>query len=228
MRPTMLRKALIVPALITMLYQPPAQAVIGIGDISFDPTVYAELVSIYSQGVEIWNTAKKQLDSLAEVQRTIKQANQAYQSIVNIDLKRIASDLTTGDLNGSDDQIAALRSEMSQVESTLGGNTRYYQYQSQRIKNLESLELLQKASTNNLERASGNMGEAVVPTSTQITAQSTSTLAALAAAEEQRRVNEDVARNRAQAQEVDSVKQSADIYRVIGDMSRPLSGGAHR
>ena len=216
MRPTMLRRALIGPALIAMLYQPPARAVFGVGDLSFDPTVYAEVVSLYEQGKEIWDTAKKQLDTLAEVQRTIKQANQAYQSIVNIDLKKIAGDLTTSDLKGSKDQIAALRSEMDQTENALGGNVRYYQYQSQRIKNLESLELLQKASTDNLERASGNMGEAVVPTSTQITAQSTSTLAALAAAEEQRRVNEDVSKEQAYRTEKLTIMGTAEIYKAVG------------
>lgn len=216
MRPTMLRRALIGPALIAMLYQPPARAVFGVGDLSFDPTVYAEVVSLYEQGKEIWDTAKKQLDTLAEVQRTIKQANQAYQSIVNIDLKKIAGDLTTSDLKGSKDQIAALRSEMDQTENALGGNVRYYQYQSQRIKNLESLELLQKASADNLERASGNMGEAVVPTSTQITAQSTSTLAALAAAEEQRRVNEDVSKEQAYRTEKLTIMGTAEIYKAVG------------
>lgn len=218
MRPIMLRRALIVPALITMLYQPPAQAIIGIGDISFDPTVYAELISIYEQGKQLFDTAKKQLDNLAEIQRTINEANRAYQSIVNTDLKKIAADLQLRNPQGSDNPYAAMRSELDRAEGTLGSNARYYQYQSQRIKNLESLDLLQKASTSNVERASG--AEVNQNTSAQISAQSTSTLAALAAAEEQRRVQSDVALTRARAEEISGVKKSTDLYRAIGDSNR--------
>ena len=67
-------RALAVAALVVTLYQPPAQALFGVGDLSFDPTVYAELVSLYDQGKEIFDNAKKQLSSLADIQKTINEA----------------------------------------------------------------------------------------------------------------------------------------------------------
>lgn len=204
-------------ALSMALYQPAARAVIGIGDISFDPTVYGELVTIYEQGVKLWETTKQQLDRLSAIQQTINEANRAYESVVNFDIKRLAADLQPRANNGTDNRFAAMRGELGRMENTLGSNTRYYQYQTQRIKNLESLELLQEASTKNVERSSSKLNQA---TADQITAQSTSTLAALAAAEEQRRKQEEMALARSRSEEISGVKKSADLYRAIGDTDR--------
>lgn len=213
MKKMTIRRAVAATALSTMLYQTPAQAIIGIGDISFDPTVYAELISIYEQGKALFDTAKKQLDSLADIQKTINEANQAYESLVNMDLKRLSNDLAPRGTDGSSNRFAAMRSELDRIQSTAEGSVSYVQYQQQRLKNLESLELLQTASASNTERASGKTNAA---TSSQITAQSTSTLAALAAAEEQRRVEEDMGREHARRTEKDAIISTGSIYKAIG------------
>jgi len=196
-----------------MLYQAPAQAIVGIGDISFDPTVYAELVSIYDQGKELFDTVKKQLSSLADIQKTINEANQAYESLVNMDIKKLASDLAPRGTDGSSNRFAAMRSELDRIQSTGEGSAAYVQYQKQRITNLENLELLQTASATNTDRASSKTNAA---TSSQITAQSTSTLAALAAAEEQRRVEEDIGREHGRRIEKDAINSAGSIYKAIG------------
>lgn len=207
------RRTLAVAALVVTLYQPPAQALFGVGDLSFDPTVYAELVSIYDQGKELFDTAKKQLSSLADIQKTINEANQAYESLVNMDLKKLSNDLAPRGTDGSSNRFAAMRSELDRIQSTAEGSVSYVQYQQQRLKNLESLELLQTASASNTERASSKTNAA---TSAQITAQSTSTLAALAAAEEQRRVEEDIGREHGRRIEKDAIISTGSIYKAIG------------
>jgi hypothetical protein len=213
MIPTKKQRTLVVVALTVSLYQVPAQAVIGIGDISFDPTVYGELISIYEQGVQIFDNAKRQLGTLANIQKTINEANQAYESLVNMDLKKLSDELAPRSTDGSSNRFAAMRSELDRIQSTAGSNAAYVQYQQQRLKNLESLDLLQTASASNTGRASDKTNAA---TSSQITAQSTSTLAALAASEEQRRMQEDMALAQSRKTEIDNLQGTRSIYEAIG------------
>ena len=213
MKPITKRRSLAVVTLIVTLYQPQAHALFGVGDLSFDPTVYAEIVSLYEQGKEIFDNAKKQLSSLADIQKTINEANQAYESLVNMDLKKLSNELTIRDTSGNSNRFAAMRSELDRIQSTAGGNASYIQYQQQRLKNLESLELVQSASASNTGRASDKTNAA---TSSQITAQSTSTLAALAASEEQRRVQEDMALAQSRKTEINNLQGTRNIYDAIG------------
>ena len=206
-------RVLAVAALVVTLYQPPAHALFGVGDLSFDPTVYAELVSLYEQGKEIFDNAKKQLSSLADIQKTINEANQAYESLVNMDIKKLSGDLAPRSTDGSSNRFAAMRSELDRIQSTAGGSAAYVQYQQQRLKNLESLDLLQNASASNTGRASDKTN---VATSSQITAQSSSTLAALAASEEQRRVQEDMALAQSRKAEISNLQGTRNVYDAIG------------
>ena len=52
----------------------PAHAFLGVGDITFDPTSYAQLTKQYQQAVELYNNAKKQLDGLVSIEKTINDA----------------------------------------------------------------------------------------------------------------------------------------------------------
>jgi len=206
-------RATLAVAVAATLYQTPAHAIFGIGDVSFDPTSYSELVSLYDQAKQLYDTAVKQLNSLASIESTIKQANEAYDSVVNLNLKKIAGDLTPRNPNGSSNQFAAMSAELSRVQSTAGSDVAYVQYQAQRLKNLESLTLLQDASADNTQRATDKTNQA---TSSQITAQSTSTLAALAASEEQRRVQEETALATSRKTELDNLNDSKQLYDAIG------------
>lgn len=213
MKPTMKPRLLAVAVLMGALYQPPAYALFGVGDLSFDPTVYAEIVSLYDQTKELFDNAKKQLSSLADIQKTINEANQAYESLVNMDLKKLSADLAPRSTDGSSNRFAAMRSELDRIQSTAGSNAAYVQYQQQRLKNLESLDLVQSASASNTGRASDKTNAA---TSSQITAQSTSTLAALAASEEQRRMQEDMALAQSSKTQIDNLQGTRGIYEAIG------------
>jgi len=69
----------------------PAHAFWGVGDITFDPTSYAQLTKQYQQAVELYNNAKKQLDGLVSIEKTIKDAQRAYETLASTNLKTVAS-----------------------------------------------------------------------------------------------------------------------------------------
>ena len=157
----------------------PSFALWGVGDISFDPTTYGEVAKLYSQTKELYETTKKQLKTLDEVRTTLMEAKEGVEALQNFDLKKTAQSLKGSGLDGKDNKIGALRSEMSTLEGKLGGTSSYLQYQKQRIANLEKLDMLQGESAKNVDKASSKTS---AEANSKITAQSTSILATLAAA----------------------------------------------
>ena len=206
-----MKRKLLAALLVWALFMPQAYAVFGIGDISFDPTVYGEVAALYKQTTELYETAKKQLDGLASIEKTIREAQQAYESLANTDLKQVVKGLKPDKDSGK--TIGAMRAELERVGNGMGQNAGYIRYQLSRITQLENLELLKKASTANTEQATGKMNAA---TAERITAQSAATLAALAAAEEQRRVQEDYAQAAAAKAVVDNLNNSNKVYEAMG------------
>jgi DNA-binding ferritin-like protein len=189
----------------------PAHAFWGVGDITFDPTTYGEVSALYKQTTELYETAKKQLDGLASIEKTIREAQQAYESLANTDLKQVVKGLKPDKDSGK--SIGALRAELERVGNGMGQNAGYIRFQLSRITQLENLELLKKASAANTEQATGKMNAA---TAERITAQSAATLASLAAAEEQRRVQEDYAHAAAAKAVVDNLNNSNKVYEAMG------------
>ena len=207
----MMKRTLFVALLVSVLFTSRAYAVFGVGDISVDPTVYGEVAALYKQSKELYDTAKKQLDGLASIEKTIREAQQAYESLANTDLKQVVKGLKPDKNSGK--TIGAMRAELERVGNGMGQNAGYIRFQLSRITQLENLELLKKASTANTEQATGKMNAA---TAERITAQSAATLASLAAAEEQRRVQEDYAHAAAAKAVVDNLNNSNKVYEAMG------------
>ena len=193
------------------MFVSPAHAFWGVGDITFDPTTYGEVSALYKQTTELYDTAKKQLDGLASIEKTIKDAQQAYDSLANTDLKQVVKGLKPNKDSGK--TIGAMRAELERVENGVGQNAGYIRFQLSRITQLENLELLKKASAANTEQATSKMNAA---TAERITAQSAATLASLAAAEEQRRVQEDYAHAAAAKATVTNLNNSKSVYEAMG------------
>ena len=193
------------------MFVSPAHAFWGVGDITFDPTTYGEVSALYKQTKELYDTTKKQLDGLASIEKTIKDAQQAYDSLANTDLKQVVKGFRPDKNSGK--SIGAMRAELERVGNGVGQNAGYIRFQLSRITQLENLALLKKASAANTEQATGKMNAA---TAERITAQSTSALASLAAAEEQRRVQEDYAQAAAAKAVVDNLNHSNKVYEAIG------------
>ena len=206
-----MKRTLFVALLVSVLFTSRAHAVFGVGDISFDPTVYGEVAALYKQTTELYETAKKQLDGLASIEKTIREAQQAYESLANTDLKQVVKGLKPDKNRGK--TIGAMRAELERVGNGVGQNAGYIRFQLSRITQLENLELLKKASAANTEQATGKMNAA---TAERITAQSAATLASLAAAEEQRRVQEDYAHAAAAKAVVDNLNNSNKVYEAMG------------
>ena len=189
----------------------PAHAFWGVGDITFDPTSYTQLTKQYQQAVELYNNAKKQLDGLVSIEKTIKDAQMAYETLASTNLKTVASGFS---LNTGDSKTAAgLRAQLAGMENGTTQTAGYFSYQLSQLDQLENLALLQKASASNLKQAGGKIN----PTeAASITAQSSSTIAALAAVEAQRKQQEDIAKTAAAQAEINNLDNAKTVYKAMG------------
>jgi hypothetical protein len=167
-------------------------------------------VKQYEQMVKMYETAKSQLDSLAKIEQTIKEAQQAYDTLASGDIKNVVAGMKL-DTNNTK-TAAGLRAELANMENHGTQSVSYVNYQLSMIGQLENLAALQKASSNNMQQSTGNPNTA---TSASITAQSTSTLAALGAAEELRRVQDDYQKQKAAKTVVDNLQDSTKLYGAI-------------
>lgn len=189
----------------------PAHALLGMGDITYDPQSYAQLTKIFEESKKMYEATKQQLDTMASMERTIREAQQAQETLANTHFRDLAGQLRP---DGNNTKTAAgLRAELANLESKGGQSAGYVTYQMSRIKNLENLELLQKVSAENVGDATGRVNQA---TAERITAQSTAALASLAAAEEQRKVQDDYARQAAANAHQKNMKDSAKVYESMG------------
>ena len=180
---------------------------------AMDAANYAQLVELVKNATEMLANARKQLAQLADVQRTIREAAEAYDTITTLDAKKIAADFNPSNYGNSKDKLNTLRGDLSRLDRNTSRDVNYYQFQMQRIANLESLVHLQSTASDNTSRAGSKTNPA---TDQKITAQSTSSLAALAAAEEQRRQREEAANAADAKMRKDSVDSSVSIYRAMG------------
>jgi hypothetical protein len=206
-----MKKTKLVAFILAAFAASPAHAIFGVGDLSFDPTNYAELVKQLDQMKKLYETAKTQVEGLMKIERTIKDAQQAYKIIASGDLKTAMGQLKVDP--GNLKTAAGLRAELANLESKGTQNVEYVKYQLSLVGQLENLQALQKASSTNAQQSTGQMN---VGTAAAVTAQSTATLAALAAAEEQRRVQEQYEKQKAAKQVVDGLDDASGLYKAIG------------
>ena len=193
-----------------------ARAIFGVGDISFDPTVYAEIIKLYEQGKELYKSAMDQLDRLDKMQRTIAEAHQAYDRLVNVDVHKMAEDLKPGKYMkyaNSENRFRLMRAELSNLRDGIEGDVGFIQGQLGRIDALETLVGVQNAAAGNMQAAAKDLDDR---RSNQITAQSTATLSALAAAEAQRHQQQDMALVQERAQQQAIVLDAVKIYQALG------------
>ncbi len=201
----------------SLLICAPAHAFWGIGDVVYNPTEYGQFGKTIEQGKQLYDTSVKQLDNLASIERTMNDANQAYQNLRTLNLSQLWQNLQPGmRLQGTTTPIATLRAEIENSQNGVTHDANYIQYQLQQLDQLDRLAAVQQASAGDNERASATPQPAQ---SAQITAASTSALAALAASEERRRTEQDFARASAQQGEIDHFKDSS-LYDAIGGGAR--------
>lgn len=190
----------------------PALAFLGIGDLTFDPTTYGEVAKQYEQAVKLYDTAKQQLDGLAKIEKTINDAQTAYETLGSMNLKSAAAGLT-GNTNNIK-SAAQLRAALANTESGVNRSAGYIQYQLYQLDQLDNLAKLQKAQAANAGQAAD--GKPNAATSAAITAQASAATAALAAAAEQRRVQDDITRTAAAQSQIDNLNSSGKVYEAMG------------
>lgn len=206
-----MKKTTIAVCIATAFATTPAHALFGIGDITFDPTNYAEAMKQLDEMRKLYKTAKEQVDNLVKIERTIRDAQEAYKLLASGDLKSAMGQLKVDP--GNLKTAAGLRAELASLEGKGAQNAEYVKHQLALIGQLENLAALQKASSTNAQQSTGQMNQATAAT---VTAQSTAALAALAASEEKRRVQEEYERQKAAKRVVDSLDDAASIYKAIG------------
>ncbi|MHB8256717.1 MAG: hypothetical protein ACYDHY_16815 [Acidiferrobacterales bacterium] len=190
----------------------PARAFLGIGDVSFDPQSYGELVSIYEQLQQSSVTLDSQLQTLQRLKAMAERAQQTYPRIRDTHYHALA-----GGLASPPGQAAGgLQAERARIEALSSGDpadAAAYRVELQQLAGLQQLQALQQAAAHNVARSATDLNGRA---SARVTAESTATLAALAAMAQQRR--RALALQHAQAR-IDArglVATSARIVRSLG------------
>jgi len=201
---------------LNLLFIKEAYALGGAGDVVWDPKLEAQVVAVYDQTVELYNNAKDQLKTAAEMNKTIYDAEQAYDAIVNFDLKATANKMFGfHSSQGSEGRwkIQGLLNDLNRMESTGRNTGRFYDYELGRLENMQAMFKFQEATAENIENATEDIP---VRQSGQITAQSTASMSALLAAEDLRRQQEQVEKAKAAQYDRQRFYDSKHIYRALG------------
>lgn len=199
-----------------LLASAPAYAFLGFGDITYDPSNHAELMSIYEQVVKTYRLTTQQLEKANQIAATLERAQNSVQVIKNTNLHTLAQQFAPGsdvrDAQGLA-KISALQASLEQEQSTASSNVGYYQAQINRLAALKRLVALQGASAQGMQQSSMALGEA---DSSRVTAQSTATLAALATLQVQHQTGASVANAQAAHRQDTFIGRTASLYRAVG------------
>ena len=181
----------------------------------WDPKLEAQVIAVYKQTVELYQNAKDQLKTAAEINRTIYEAEQAYDAIVNFDLKTTANKMFgLHSSQGSEGRwkIQGLVNDLNKMESTGRNTGRFYDYQLGRLENMQAMFDFQESAAENIATATEDIPQRQ---SGQITAQSTASMSALLAAEDLRRQQEQVEKEQALDYDRRRFYDSKHIYRAL-------------
>ena len=206
----MKRWRFLLTALLALGGMRPAQAFLGVGDISFDPSSYGELVSIYSELQQAYSTLNHELAALQDIKDMTSRAQQTINSVRNKDYVALATSLVP---STAIDGLAATRSRIETLLAKDPGNSASYGIELDQLSAMAQLRQLQSAAGHNLQRSALDLGPR---DSSQVTAQSTAALAALAAAEAQRQSAQAAASAQADIDARSLVTGAGAIYRTLG------------
>jgi len=204
-----LKKNVIVLAIAS--YATSAHALFGIGDITFDPTTYGAVLKNIEEAQKLYQSAMKQLDGIRQIESTIKEGQRVYKTLASGDLKSGIGYIKFDKSNQK--SIDGMRNELGKVGSNAGNVKNYVTSQMDLLKQLEGMGKLKDAAVKNAAQSSGEVNAA---TSSAITAQSTSALAALATAEEERKLRDEFEKLKSAKAKLDTFADSADVYKAIG------------
>ena len=197
-----------------VMASPYAWPVAGVGDITYDPTVHSELVAMYENAVEAYDTTIKTLDKISSVEQTITRAYNSYDAVKNFNLNEVSDRFKTisqmGDGNIGD-RARRLRNNLTNARYGTASSADYLKTQAGHIADLTTLIKLDDAAKANVNKsASSNPGQAQV-----ITSQNTSVMAVLAADEAAARKQKEIDRENAADQQLEILKGSGSLLSVF-------------
>jgi len=191
----------------------PAMAFLGIGDITFDPPVHAEIISLFNQTLAIYHQILSEVHSVQAVQSTLRTAEQDVTVVTNGGLARYERAAMP----------SGLPRDLGRVLGTIGGAgaaaqdaNGYYKQQLHRFQRLGRLRWLSKGAHHDVRVSTYRLGE---KTSGDVTAQATASLATLAATHARSDAKRSIRRSAERRNQSHLPRQAARIYQAIGGAS---------
>lgn len=187
----------------------PSWAFLGVGDITFDPAVHAELVSLYEQAMGLYQQVIRQTDRLRMIDNTIRAAQRDEKIIANTHLAHWQTVIWPSVLP------APVRTDLIRWQAAEQKATRWQSFYKSQVDQLQQwahFHALDSGGQHNLALASTRLGE---KTSSLVTAQSTATLAVVSAQHAENRKLREVTRARAVQHMAQVPARVASIYAAM-------------
>ncbi len=197
----------------------PKASALMVTDVTANKTLlaaYAKMTAIFTKLSAMYTVGKAHLESAVEMENMISDAHSTYQTLSNLDLKELAEDFKSGDVlegAGSFGTLGAIQDEVDSKVSTGGSTVDFGVSQKNRIQNLQRLGKLKMASVENMGKASTDLKER---DSSQITAQSTATLAMLASIEQREKEQKALEAEKAEKAGQKTESHMGSIYGLMG------------
>ena len=188
----------------------PAWAFLGVGDVTFDPPVHAELVSLFEQTLAIYRTALREVRRLQTVESTLREANRDARLIANGDLARYEEQGLPAGLPQGLKALLGRTGAASAKASAYGG---YLRQQAHRFGRLTRLRWLRRGVRQDARLSATSLG---IRTSGEVTARSTATLAGLAARRARSRERRAIRRAAERRNARRLPREAASLYRAFG------------
>jgi hypothetical protein len=132
---------LILFVLFCIFITPKVYAVAGVGDLVYDPSMNSQMATMISQAKQMYESAKLQLDKMVSMEKTIREAQEAYETLSKYDINEVAKKLQNG---GKLNSFAALRGQIANTEGAASQNSSFVSGNIERIRQLETRQLLPK------------------------------------------------------------------------------------
>ena len=189
----------------------PAGAFLGVGNITFDPPVHAEILTLFHQTIAIYRTVLSEVHRLQAVESTLRSAQRNAKSIANGNLARYAQRrLPRGLPHGLRAFLGATDAAAHKAHDAMA----YVHQQSRRFGRLARLHWLGRGVRQDLRLSATNLG---ARTSGDVTARSTAALAALAAKRARAREQQAIRRAAERHNARHLPEEAASLYRAFGE-----------
>ncbi len=190
----------------------PCEAFLGVGDVTFDPAVHAELVTLYQQASRLYKGTLQQISRLRQIHAALQSAQKNVRRVLNGSLLRYTAKTLLVPLPPV---LVRLLQAPPRAGALASRMHRYVQKQLRRLQRVARLRVLGRGVRANVGEAAHDLG---ARRSGDITAESTATLAALAAQAARARARHAV---RQAARRRNAARVSVQTAAIYAALARP-------